>query len=102
MYKLLVTEAAEEDLDEIISYIVNELASPKAASDFADAVQTCYDRVVQNPASFEASRDPLLSKEGYRRAVVKNYIMLYKVFHERAEIVVYRFFYGRRDYSNLI
>jgi plasmid stabilization system protein ParE len=102
MYKLTVTELADADLDEIISYIAVELAAPQAASAFADGVGDCYEGIKQNPLSFETSRDLRLKDEGYRRAVIKNYIMLYKVFPERKEVVVYRFFYGRRDYVNLI
>ena len=102
MYKLTVTELANADLDEIIRYIAVELAAPQAASAFADAVESCYDSIQRNPMSFEVSRNPRLKAEGYRRAVIKNYIMLYKVFSEREEVVVYRFFYGRRDYMNLI
>jgi len=102
MYKLTITELADADLDEIMGYIAIELASPQAASDFADAIETCYANIQRNPMCYEASRDPRLREEGYRRAVIKNYIMLYKVFPDREEAIVYRFFYGRRDYVNLI
>jgi len=102
MYSLVVTELAEEDLDDIVGYIAIELAAPVAASDFADAVVKCYERIMGNPFCYEAARDPRLRLEGYRRAVIKNYIMLYKIFPEKEEVVVYRFFYGRRDYANLI
>ena len=102
MYKISITELADADLDEIISYIAVELAAPKAASDFTDAVEACYANIQRNPMCYEASRDPRLRDEGYRRAVIKNYIMLYKVFPERGDVIVFRFFYGRRDYVNLI
>ena len=102
MYKLTITELAHTDLDEIISYMMMELAAPQTASDFADAVASCYDRIRQNPMSCELSRNQHLRNEGFRRTVIKNYIMLYKVFPKRKEVVVYRFFYGRRDYVNLI
>ena len=102
MYKLVVTELAEDDLDEIVGFIAIELAAPKAATNFVDAVAECYERVIHNPYCYEAARDPRLRLEGYRRAVIKNYIMLYKVFPEDEKVVVYRFFHGRRDYANLI
>ena len=102
MYKLTITELADQDLDEIIHYIAVDLASPQAATDFADAVEACYGRIKSNPMCFELSRDLRLAKKGFRRAVIKNYIMLYKIIHEKDEVVVYRFFYGKRDYTNLI
>ena len=102
MYNIKVTELADEDLDEIIRYIAIDLNAPKAASDFADAVVACYEDIQANPKMFEYSRNPRLRQEGYRRAVVKNYVLLYKVFEDKNEVVVYRIFYERRDYANLI
>jgi plasmid stabilization system protein ParE len=102
MYKLTITELADADLDEIINYIANKLNAPQAATTFANEVDACYNRIQLNPFICEAARDPRLKGEGYRKAVIKNYVMLYKVFLESEEVVVYRFFYGRRDYINLI
>jgi len=102
MYKLVITELAEDDLDEIVKYIAVELTAPTAATAFIDAVSECYNRIEQNPLCYEAARDLKLRLEGYRRAVIKNYIMLYKVFPDNEEVVVYRFFHGRRDYASLI
>jgi plasmid stabilization system protein ParE len=67
-----------------------------------DKIEETYGRIRANPRICELSRDSRLRTEGYRRAVVKNYIMLYKVFDDSEEIVVYRFFYGGRDYAKLI
>ena len=86
MYKLSVTELADADLDEIIHYIAFELEAPQAASDFVDAVESCYERIRLNPMSFEISRNPHLAKEGYRRVVTKNYIMLYKICQNNSEV----------------
>ena len=102
MYRLVVTELAEDDLDEIVGYITIELSAPVAATDFTDAVAECYERIKNNPFCYEAARDSRLMLEGYRRAVIRNYIMLYKAFPEKEEVVVYRFFHGRRDYASLI
>jgi plasmid stabilization system protein ParE len=102
VYKLTVTELADADLDEIVRYIAIELAAHTAATAFLDKIVEAYDRLRANPHSCELSRDSRLRVEGFRRAVVKNYIMLYKVFDDREEVVVYRFFYGGRDYAKLI
>jgi toxin ParE1/3/4 len=41
MYKLVVTELAHQDLDNIVSYIAIQLANPTAASDFLYGVGKC-------------------------------------------------------------
>lgn len=45
--------------------------------------------------------DRLKSKK-YRKAVIKNYIMFYRVDEEKQIIYIMRFVYGRRDYINLL
>jgi plasmid stabilization system protein ParE len=42
MYKLIVSELADRDLDSIVSYIAVQLANPTAAVNFLDEVEKCY------------------------------------------------------------
>lgn len=42
MYKVVVTELAEQDLDSIVSYIAVQLANPSAANHFLDEVEKCF------------------------------------------------------------
>jgi len=101
-YKLSVADRAEQDSDSIADYIAADLQAPKAALDFLDEVDACHDRLRENPFLYEMCRDPRLKKEGYRRAVIGNYVMLYKVFEHKAEVIVYRVFYGQQNYTKLI
>ncbi|MDI9470334.1 MAG: type II toxin-antitoxin system RelE/ParE family toxin [Bacillota bacterium] len=51
---------------------------------------------------YEQCRDLRLRTMGYRRIVIKNYVMVYKVDDEDKTIYVLRFFYGARDYEVLL
>ena len=104
MYNLDITEHAEYDLEKIIKYISENLSAPQAAYDFADLVYECYERIEQNPYIYEESWDPKLKKEGFRRAVIKNYIMLYKVYEDKKPkmVIVHRFFHGSQNYFDLL
>ena len=102
MYKLDVSDLAEQDLDRIVAYIAEKLLAPKAASDFVDAVFDCYDNLENNPYIYEQCRDLKLKNEGYRRAVIKNYIFIFKIHEESKTVVGHRFFYGGQDYADLI
>jgi plasmid stabilization system protein ParE len=97
-----VSDPAEEDLGRIIVYIKEKLCAQKAASDFVDEVFDCYDRLEQNPFIYEKCRDPKLKAEGYRRAIIKNYILLYKIYESEKAVIAHRFFYGGQDYANKI
>ncbi len=102
MYKLLVAELAHQDLDKIVSYIAIQLANPKAAGDFLDEVTTCYDFLKNNPMMYEQCQDKRLGKEGYRKAVIKNYLLVYKVNEVSQTVSIMRLFYSAQDYSKLI
>lgn len=102
MYKLIVTEFAHQDLDNIVSYIAVQLANTAAASDFLDEVERCYGYLKSNPMMYSKCDDSRLKKYGYRKAVIKNYILVYKVDEIGKTVVALRFFYGSRDYARLI
>jgi len=102
MYNVEISDRAEEDFDRIITYIAQNLSAPKAASDFADKVYDCYDQLENNPYIYRVCHDPRLSKEGYRRALVKNYVVVFKIHEEDKEVHVHAIFHGRQDYVNLI
>ena len=102
MYKLLVTELAHQDLDKLVSYIAVQLANPKAAGDFLDEVTTCYNFLKNNPMMYEQCQDKRLGKEGCRKAVIKNYLLVYKVNEVSQTVSIMRFFYSAQDYSKLI
>ena len=102
MYKLFVTELAHQDLDHIISYIAVKLSNPKAAGDFLDEVATCYSYLKSNPLMYTGCLDERLRKEGYRKAVIKNYVLVYKISEESKTVSIMRFFYGAQDYTKLI
>jgi len=53
MYRLVVSEYAHSDLDNIVSYIALQLASPIATANFLDEVEKCYGYLKSNPFMYE-------------------------------------------------
>ncbi|ACV61549.1 plasmid stabilization system [Desulfofarcimen acetoxidans DSM 771] len=102
MYKLVVSELAHEDLDNIVAYIVVELANPIVAANFLDEVEKYYGYLKNNPFMYERCHDAHLEKETYRKATIKNYVLVYKVDEPNRVVIIYRFFYGAQDYVKLI
>lgn len=100
--RLVVTKPAENDLADILQYISKALSAPKAASDFLDAVLKCYDNISENPLMYALCDNDRLKNKKYRKAIIKNYIMFYRVDEENNVIYIMRFIYGRRDYINLL
>ncbi|EEG78795.1 type II toxin-antitoxin system RelE/ParE family toxin [Dethiobacter alkaliphilus] len=78
-YNLIVSKEAHEDIDAIVHYIANELANPTAAVTLLNDVEKSYHAVVENPSMYSLCHDARLSSKGYRKIVVKNYLILYRV-----------------------
>ena len=102
MYKLLISELAHQDLDSIVSYIAVQLANPKAAGDFLDEVTACYGFLKNNPMMYEQCQVRGFGKEEYRKAIIKNYVLVYKINESSRTVSIMRFFYGAQEYMKLL
>lgn len=102
MYRLKITEAAQNDIESIAEYISVQLDSKIAALDFLDEVDRCYSHLRDNPYIFAKSSDTRLENEGYRKAHIKNYLLMFKIREEDKEVFIYRVFYGASNYFNLL
>ncbi len=98
-YKLTVSQEAYSDANEIVRYIALELKNKSAALDFLDDLERTYKSISENPNMYALCIDKRLSKAGYRKVAVKNYLVLYRADEVRNEVYVVRIIYGRRDYS---
>ncbi len=80
-YKLIVTERADELLDNILHYLIYQLKNEPAAIHLLDEINTIYDRMEENPLQFPISRDTYLANRGYHEAVCgqMNYTIIFSV-----------------------
>ncbi|MCL2080816.1 MAG: type II toxin-antitoxin system RelE/ParE family toxin [Oscillospiraceae bacterium] len=101
-YKLKITPAAEEDLDEIYLYISKTLNAPIASQKLRAKIKNRFLSLRDNPYQCELSRNDFLAKKGYRRAVVDNYVGLYLTDEIKKTVIVARIFYGAMDYEKYI
>lgn len=101
-YKIVKTDAFQRDLDAVIRYIAVSLENRIAAVSLLDAIEDSYEGLERMPLMYEACHDPYLKELGYRKAVIRNYIMIYKVNSETKTVYIMRLFHGRQDYEKLI
>lgn len=101
-YNLVITHMAENELDDIVCYISNNLSNPSAAVDFLEQVEICFNHLIDNPFIYTLCDNSEFMKNGYRKVTIKNYILIYKVDESANTVYVLHFFFGRRDYFNLI
>ena len=101
-YSIKVTEHAHNDLDQIVSYIVGELGNPSAALTLLTAVERVYEKLAETPNMYGLCRKPLLSRQGYRKAPIEGYLMIYKVDEAAGSVYVERCFIHLEEYGKSI
>ena len=101
-YKLIVTKEAHSDIDEIASYIAKEFKNATSTASFLNDVEKSYRLIIDNPCIYALCTDERLHERGYRKVVIKHYLVLYRVDEADKTVYVVRVVYGARDYAKLL
>ena len=105
-YSYKFTDISENDLDEIISYYIDELKSKQVASDFLSKLSKVIEDIRLFPNSGELVNNDLIMEKGIRKKYVDNYTLFYLPDKKEKMIYILRIVYSRRnlDYilSNII
>ncbi len=91
VYKLSLLKRAELDLEEILAYKAQYYAG--TADAFLTALEKTLNGISGNPLMYPAYDN----NPRYRRAVVEDYLLFYRVEKEASVVQVYRILHGRRD-----
>ncbi|CDF58737.1 type II toxin-antitoxin system RelE/ParE family toxin [Thermobrachium celere] len=100
MYEIRYLPLAVKDLEEIVSYITNELKSPKAAMDLIDEMDSSISRLKKFPYSCRVYYQEREFENEYRVLPVKNYLIFYVVKENIVE--VHRILYSKMDVTCII
>ncbi len=101
-YQLKVTPIAEADLEAIYLYISKHLVAPKAVNELMNEIENAIMRLTAFPYSGSPVKDDILRSRGYRRLIVKNYIVFYMMNEAEKQVVVMRVFYSGQKYENIL
>lgn len=93
---------AEDDLEDIVSYIAVELSNPQAASDFVKELEKAIDGTRSFPESGTLVSNEFLSSTGVRKKLINNYIMYYLPVKEEQLIYIVRIVYGKRNMNEIL
>lgn len=101
-YNYVLTETAENDIDEVFSYISEDLSNTIAATDLADELEEKLSEICKNPLSGRIVENDFLKRDDIRRFLVRNYIVYYVIDEENCRVAVLRMVYGRRNQDEII
>lgn len=97
-YNLIITDRADELIDERVNYLLNKFKSLQAATHLLDGISSIYDRLEDNPYQFPDSRDSYLMRRGYKEALVPEmeYRMVFRI--DGDDVYIVGLFHDLEDY----
>ena len=101
-YRVEFLPAAQADMVEIVRYISEELSSPAAAGALAEEFVRTADSLSVFLYAHPAYTPLRPLKHEYRKVLVKNYLMFFRIGEETKTVTVARVVYAARDYGNLL
>lgn len=97
-FKIRYLSTAENDLDDIFTYILRD--KPSAAASLLKNFDRSISQLAFNPELGVVPKDERLKKLGYRALVVGKYLMFYVV--KGKTVQIRRVIHGARQYSFLL
>ena len=101
-YSVNVSEPAENDLRDIARYISAEQLEPATALKVIDAIEEALKKLAYMPQRYPPIADRRLTALGYRKLIVKNYIVFFTINEKDQAIDVERILHARRDWLRIL
>ena len=97
-YSVRLLNIAEEDLNEIISFIAAD--NSKAAENLANKIEKNLKLLSDNPLLVKSPSDSDLKLLGYRYLIIENHLIFFTI--EKRAILIHRIFHNARNYKSLL
>ena len=94
-YKYVLLDDAIEDFEKIYNYISNTLLNEASATKLSDKFDEALERVCLFPESCPVYKE-------YRKLIVENFLIFYKINEKEKRIVVYCAMFGMRNYEEYL
>lgn len=101
-YNLVITEAAEADLDRIADYISYELKEPTTALKQLARIEEAMATLEELPERHSLVQDKYLAAKGIRKLPMDNHLIFYTVNKSTNTINIVRVLHGRRDWESIL
>lgn len=101
-FEVEITDTAQHDVENIYTYISDNLCNRQAAARFISALQEHTAMLENMPESYPLANDEYLRNIGIRFITIKNYIAFYTVSTAKKKVYVLRVLYGRRNWTEIL
>ena len=101
-YIIDISTEAKQDLGNILDYIKNKLLEPVVANKYLRLINEKIKSLEYYPERFGVIDSELIENKTYRKLIIKNYIVIYRVDVEKKTVHIVRVVYGGMDFENLL
>ena len=98
-YKLKFSKEAGNDLDGLFEYISLTLYAPQAAKELLAEIEKRVRNLTNHPFMCPLCMESPMRELGYRKLIIKNYVVVYGISEQEKVVNIVRIFYGRQDYA---
>ena len=102
MYRLEFLPIAKKDIDEIISYVYNNLKNKTAARKLANGFIKGANDILKFPYGISVYNHLGKLKNEYRCFKINNFLMFYVINEKEHIITIVRVLYSKRDINNIL
>jgi addiction module RelE/StbE family toxin len=99
-YRIELAIKAKTDYKNIVSYIRNKLLEPSIADKYAILINESINNLQYSPEKFAIIDSDLIKSKTYRKMVVKNYIVIYRIENDIVHVV--RIVYGGMNWESFL
>ena len=97
-YEVILTSKARDELDYIYNYISNSLIAKKAAEEFLNKLKNSILRLEIMPESCSIVNQISNSKKIYRKLLINNFIIIYRVDKIHKKVYIIKIVYNKMNY----
>ena len=101
-YRVIITEPAVSDLDEIAEYIISQFFAPMTAMNLIESIESAIMNLSHMPHRCPLVDDERLKAIGYRKLNIKNYISFFTIDENNKTVVIERILFARRDWLHIL
>ena len=105
MYNIEILQSASDNIDDIGRYIASELKNKTAAERLTDKIYSTIETLAAFPYAHTVHQTPQNEeplKYEYRKILVDNYFIFYRVDEEQGLVIVAAVIYARRRLSEQV
>ena len=102
IYKIVIEKTAENDLNDILSYISNTLHEPVIAKKLYITIKENFSNLKSMPLRHKVVNEEPYRSIGMRMLLIENYIAFYVVDEDNKTVHIFRILYNRRDWQQIL